>query len=100
MLIDNTEVTYFIDYINKKMHVLDSDSPGRMSLTNAIDPHFQKRLLEQENLLQDIIDFEWFCYGTDGIIASYHDYNFKYVNAKLPWVHKPFLDVMMKRRKG
>lgn len=96
--INNTELEYFIDFITKKMHLLDLDNSGTKTLTNAIDPHFQQALIDQENLLQDIIDFEWLVYATDGIIASYSDYNFKFVNPKLPYLHKPYVDVMKKRR--
>jgi hypothetical protein len=98
MLVGNTEVIYFIDYLGKRVHLLDMNSPGRMSLTNAIDPTFQKKFVEQEQLLKDIIEFDWLCYGTDGIIAAYSNYNFKFVNQKLPWVHQPFVEEMIKRR--
>jgi hypothetical protein len=99
MLVGNTELIYFIDYIGKRIHLLDMNTPGRMSLTNSIDPTFQQKFIDQEQLLNDILDFEWICYGSDGIIASYKNYNFKFVNQKLPWVHKPFLEALAERRK-
>lgn len=98
MIIGNSKIEYFVDYINKKVHLLDLDNFGTRSLTNAICPEFQNKLIEQENLLKDVVDFEWICYGTDGIIASYKEYNFKYCNPKLPYLHEPYKEVMKKRK--
>ena len=98
MKIDDTHFEYYVDYITKKVHLLDLNHFGTQSLTNAICPDFQAKLIEEENLLTDVIDFEWLCYGTDGIIASYKDYNFKFANYKLPYLYPPYLEVMGKRR--
>jgi hypothetical protein len=99
MRVGNTELLYYIDYIAKKVHLLDLDEVGRTSLTNAIDIHFQKEFIEQESLLIDLLDFDWICYATDGIVAIYRDYNFKFLNPKLPYLYKEYLEVMKKRRK-
>jgi hypothetical protein len=98
MKVGNTELLYYIDYVGKRIHLLDMDGQGRTSLTNAIDPTFQKLFVEKEMLMTDILEFDWICYGTDGIIASYSNYNFKYMNPKLPYLHKPFVDIMAERR--
>lgn len=98
MRLGNTSFEYFIDYINKKIHLLDLDQSRTMSLTNAIDPTFQQKLVDAECLLKDVLDFEWLCYGTDGIVASYRNYNFKFANHKLPYLHQPYLEIMTKRR--
>jgi|SRR3954465_9874378 hypothetical protein len=98
MKVGNTELLYYIDYVGKRIHLLDMDGQGRTSLTNAIDPTFQKLFVEQEMLMTDILEFDWICYGTDGIIASYRNYNFKFMNPKLPYLHKPFVDIMAERR--
>lgn len=98
MRVGNTELVYFIDYLGKKIHLLDMDEPGRKTITNAIDPTFQQKLIEQEGLLNDVMDFDWLVYATDGIIASYRNYNFKFVNPKLPYLHQPYLEIMQSRR--
>jgi hypothetical protein len=98
MRVGNTEVLYYIDYIGKRIHLLDLDNAGRRSLTNAIDPTFQKLFIEQEMLMEDVLEFDWICYATDGIIASYKNYNFKYMNPKLPYLHAPFVEIMGQRR--
>jgi hypothetical protein len=98
MKVGNTELLYYIDYVGKRIHLLDMDGQGRTSLTNAIDPTFQKLFVEKEMLMTDILEFDWICYGTDGIIAAYSNYNFKYMNPKLPYLHKPFVDIMAERR--
>jgi hypothetical protein len=97
MKINNTEILYFIDYLNRGIHLLDLDRSGRMSLTNAIDPRFQQALIDHENLLQDVMDFEWYCYGTDGIIAVYRNYNFSFLK-DYSIMHKPFVELMKQRR--
>ncbi len=98
MKIGNTEIEYHIDYVNKKMHILDL-SNGFNKLTNQIDPTYQKLVIEHESLLQDVIDFEWVCYANDGYIASYMNYNFKILNPKLPYLHKPYMDIIQERKK-
>jgi hypothetical protein len=99
MRINNSELEYFIDYINKRIHLLDLDTLGMRSLTNTIDPTFQKMFIEHENLLKDVIDFQWICYATDGLIAEYKNYNFKFIPNEADICHKPFKEKMLARRK-
>jgi hypothetical protein len=99
MKIDNVEFEYFIDYINKKIHLLDSGNVNMKNLINTITPEFQKLFIEKESLLADLIEFEWICYSSDGIIASYNDYSVKLMNPKLPYLHKPFKVLAETRRK-
>jgi hypothetical protein len=98
MRLDNTHFDYYVDYITKKIHLLDLNNFSTMTLTNAMCPEFQAKLIEKESLLSDVIDFEWLCYGTDGLIASYRNYNFKFANSKLPYLYPPYLEKMEKRR--
>jgi hypothetical protein len=100
MRIGNTNIEYHIDYVNKKFHVLDIENSGVAKLTNCIDPTYQKKVIEHENLLQDLLDFEWVCYSPDGYVASYLNYNFKVLSPKLPYLHKPYLDYMQKGKKS
>lgn len=95
MEIDNIELEYFIDYINNKMHLLDSSLNSHTigNLPNVIGTGFQKKLIEKENLLIDVIDFEWICYCPNGVVMAFKDYNLKLISKKLPWLHKPFLTV-------
>jgi hypothetical protein len=96
--INNIEFDYSIDYINRKMHLLDMEYSRKQALFNGINPDFQKRLVEAENLLQDVLTFEWICYGSDGIIAAYSNYNFKYTSPKMPYLNRAYLDIMDERR--
>lgn len=100
MKVGNTEIEFHIDYVNKKFHLVDLDNTGMHKLTNYIDPTYQKKLIEQESLLSDLIDFEWICYSNDGYIASYLNYNFKILSPKVPYLFKPYLDYMQKTKKG
>lgn len=100
MRIGNTQLEYFIDYLNKRVHLLDLDRSGMQTVTNAIDPKFQKRFIRQEHLLSDLLDFQWICYGTDGIVAEYKDYNFSFVPHGDQRTHQPYIEKMMLRRRG
>jgi hypothetical protein len=99
MQVGNVELLYFIDYLNKRIHLMDRTSVGQITLVNTIDPTFQQKMIEQEQLLRDIIDFEWICYGSDGFISSYSNYNFKVLNSKLPYLYKPYLDEVWRNKK-
>jgi hypothetical protein len=98
MLVNNTELVYFIDYLGKRIHILDLNFPGRTKIANAIDPIFQQKVIDEGQLLKDILDFEWFIYAHDGIIGNYKEYNFRLVNPRMPYLHKPYLDEMLQRR--
>lgn len=98
MRINDTELEYFIDYINKIIHLMDLDNSGTRSLTNAIDPTFQKMFIEQESLLKDVYDFKWICYGTDGIITEYRTYNFNFISSHYnELLHEPYVSKMKER---
>lgn len=97
--VKNTDVQYYVDYLNRAIHILDSNKYTHMSLTNAIDPTWQKLLIEQEQLLRDVLDFTWFCYATDGIISIYSNYNFKFVKDHSQ-LHQPYVETMKQRKLG
>jgi hypothetical protein len=99
MRVGHTELEYFIDYINKRIHLFDLDNYGSSTITNSIDPTFQQKLLEQENLLQDVMDFKWICYGTDGIVAEYRNYNFKYISERDSQLYQPYLEKLEGRKR-
>lgn len=98
MRIGDSELEYFVDYLNKRIHILDLDHSGMRTLTNAIDPTFQRKFVEQEHLLSDVLDFQWLCYATDGIIAEYRNYNFKFVPRDERNLHQPYVKKMEERK--
>jgi hypothetical protein len=95
MKIDGIKLQYFIDYLEKRVHLMDMNPVGQ-NLANAMCPDFQKKFVEQEHLLSDVADFEWLLY-VGNLIISYQNYDIKVVNAKLPYVHKPFLKTLEDR---
>lgn len=99
MQIENTEIEYHIDHEQKKLHLLDLDQSGRKSLTNAIGNAFIMSLIEQEHLPLEVFKYEWICYASDGIVASYEGYNFNFKHHSLPYLHKEYLEVMEDRKK-
>jgi hypothetical protein len=97
--VKNTDVEYFVDYINKAIHLLDGNKYTHMTLTNSIDPTWQRLFVEQEALLIDVLDFTWFCYATDGIVSTYSNYNFKFI-ADHTQLHQPYVEIMRQRKAG
>ena len=96
--IKGTKLEYFIDYINKRIHLFDLDNYGSTTLSNNLDPTFQQKLIDQECLLSDVMDFKWICYGTDGIIAEYRNYNFNIISHDMRLTHEPYIEKMKERR--
>lgn len=90
MQLGETQFEYHIDYINKKVHLLDWTQSTNGNLVNNISPDYQKSFIKAEALLQDVIDFDWICYGSDGLITAYKNYNIKILNHKLPYLHRPY----------
>ncbi|MFL6507974.1 MAG: hypothetical protein ACJ704_08560 [Nitrososphaeraceae archaeon] len=95
---EKAPIEYHIDYINKKMHFMDWSQAVTEQLVNIISPDYQKRFIEANALMQDVMDFEWIIYGVDGLIASYKNYNFKILNPKLPYLHKPYKIICESRK--
>jgi hypothetical protein len=98
MIFGNTEIRYHIDYLQKKIHLLDLKERGTKLLINEISPQYQEELVKHEQLLQDVLNFDWYCYLQDGLILLYNDYNTKFVSAKLPYLYSPFVEIMKERR--
>lgn len=90
MKIDNIEIIYFIDYIGRKVHILEV-SKSTQSILNAIGPQFQKELIEKELLLIDVMDFEWLIYALGGLVMAYKDYNLVFVDKTDKKLHSPFI---------
>jgi hypothetical protein len=98
MKVNNVEFEYFIDFDNKKVHLLDSSESIQKTLMNTITPEFQQAVINEMSLSAGLLDFEWLCYSGDGIIASYRDYDVKLVSPKMPYLYKPFQITAADRR--
>lgn len=87
------ELEYYIDYMNRRIHLLDKSYPSTPELLNVITPEFQKQFIENECLLIDVLDFDWFIYASNGIIFSYSAYRLELVNPEEKTLYKPFMNV-------
>lgn len=95
MKIDNIILEYYIDYIGNKIHLLEKRSTSNYdSLVNNIGPEFQKRIIDSENLLIDVIDFEWLLYCSNDLVFTYKDYNLNIVSKTEKRLYGPFLSFL------
>jgi hypothetical protein len=91
------DLEYFVDFLNKRIHLLGKEDRGHLYLANTMSPDFQKRFIEHHNLLEDVLDFEWLCYLKSRIVISYANYGYKWISANHPKLHKSFLQKMVER---
>src|SRR3954466_2323569 len=98
MDLGKVEIDFHVDYINKKVHLLDLNQNTSFGLFDVISPDLKTKFAQDHDFMMDVLTFDWICYGRDGIVCSYDNYNFKYMNPKLPYLHEPYLDEMEKRR--
>lgn len=91
MTYDNTNFDYYVDYVEKRIHIKDHESSQTYSVMNQISPMFQMWLIEEEGLLSDVIAFDWYLYTGSDIVARWSDYTFKFISSTEPSVHKPYL---------
>lgn len=94
MKIDGLELEYFIDYTNKAVHLLSRSRASYQEVLNAISEDFKRRLIEQEQLLIDIFDFDWICYSMTGLIMEYKDYGLLFVSKSDKRLYKPYMSVL------
>jgi hypothetical protein len=94
MRIDNIEIEYFINYIGRSIHILDKTRNHYQNLLNIMSPEFQKRIIEEEQLLSDVFDFDWICYGSGGLIMEFKEYTLVFVSKQDNRLHKPFIGVL------
>jgi hypothetical protein len=97
--INNINLEYFIDYINRRVHILDLEPFGDR-LLNSISPEFMRKFISAENLLIDILEFDWLCYATSGVIFSYKNYNVQFAHSETALIHQPFIEKIKKRGKN
>lgn len=98
MKLKDIEFEYFIDYINKRVHLLNREN-GFKLLSDRIDYRFQKDFIEEESLLVDVIDFDWFLYEVNGIIVLYKNSNYQLVNPVMPFLHKEYVEKLGRNRR-
>jgi hypothetical protein len=91
MRINGVELEYQIDYVGRTFHIKDK---GRYhNLFNVISPEFQMNVIEGENLLLDIIDFDWICYGSNSLVMEFKEYGLVFVSKTDNRLYKPFMSV-------
>ena len=90
MKIDNIELEYHIDYLQRKIHLLDLGPRHSQTLLNIISPEFQKKFVKQEALLIDIVDFDWVLYCGSGLVILYSNYTANIVGKSEKWLYTPF----------
>lgn len=91
MKVESVEVEIHVEHKEKRIHVLELSPPSYNGLHNSIGPEFQKKLIEQANLLIDVLDFEWICYGAGGVILTYKDYGLQLGNGNPNALHWAFV---------
>lgn len=89
-------VQIFIDPDNRRIHVLDQDAEGTMSVTNGID-QIQQEILEKHRLDGEINDWQWVLYGTDGVVSVFEQGQFKIAPGGI--LHWPFFEVCYERHR-
>lgn len=94
MLVGELELEYYIDYLEKRFHLLEKDRMMFRGLPNLIDSDFQRKIIKQENLLLGVLDFEWVLYCSSGLVMTYKDFNLQLMPKYEKWLHRPFLDVI------
>lgn len=94
MKIENVDLELFIDYIGKTVHLLEISRSPYSALLNEISPEFQKKVIEKGLLLMDVLDFDWFCYASSGLVMEYKDYGLLFVSKNENRLHKPFIGVL------
>jgi hypothetical protein len=93
MRINNIEVEYFVDYVGRGIHILDKSRAHYQNLLNEMSPDFQMNFIEGENLLMDVMEFDWICYGSGGLIMEFKEYGLVFVPKNDKRLHKPFMGV-------
>lgn len=98
MEIGGINLEYYIDYINRRVHILDRERIGN-KLVNTISPQWMEEFIQHENLLIGLMDFDWLCYATNGIILLYKDYNIQIVSSDTSLIYRPYVEYMKNKGK-
>lgn len=98
MKIEDVNFDFHVDYINKKVHLLEREKSGiNQGLTNVISTDFQIQLVVKEFLLRDVIDFDWVLYCSNGLIFAFKNYSLNFVSRTEKWLYEPFTAVLAHR---
>lgn len=86
-----------LDLERRIVHVLDLDRGG-MTVTNGIDQIQPMIAFRYE--LGDINTWQWWLYGTDGVVCAYdrNSREYKSITDEEQW-HPDFRDIMLERAK-
>lgn len=84
-----------VDRDRQIVHVLDLDLGG-MSVTNGIDGI--RSLIAEEYGLGEVSSWQWWIYGSDGVVCSYDGVTFEAVMEPKRW-HPDFASIMLARRR-
>jgi hypothetical protein len=93
MRIENVEIEYMVDYINRCVHMADKSRHQFQGLLNVMSPEFQTNVIEGEGLLIDVMDFDWICYGSGGLIMEFKECGLVFVSKEDNRLHKPYMNV-------
>lgn len=94
----NVKFEYHIDYINKRLHLLNIDH--RRKISDVIGLDFQAEFIKAEKLLIDILDFDWYLYESQGIIVLYKNSSYFLTSHLMPYLHKDYLNKLAQRGKN
>jgi|1185.fasta_scaffold77493_3 hypothetical protein len=90
MIINDIKFDYYINYLGKSVHLLDLSNSHFKTLLNAMCADFQKKLIEEEALLQDVLGFDWICYGQSGLIMEFNKYGLQFISKGDKRLHAPY----------
>jgi hypothetical protein len=93
--INNVSFSYHIDYINRRIHLLEAKGNSvYQSLANAMSPQFKKQVIDQELLLEDTIEFEWIVYSFGGLVLRSIGFSLDIVSKEETYLHKAYLEAI------
>ena len=58
-----------------------------------MSPEFQMNVIEGEQLLIDVLDFDWICYGSGGLIMEFKESGLMFVSKDDKRLYKPYMRV-------
>jgi hypothetical protein len=95
MRIKNISFTYFIDYLGRRIHLLEAKGNSvYQSLANSMSPQFKNELIESEALLMDVKEFDWIIYSYGGLILSHTGYSMSILSKSEDCLYQPYLEAI------
>ena len=87
-----------VDIINKIVHLLDTDHPKGITLTNSISDDLMEQV--QSRIPISILNYRVWTYHTDGISCEYSNGKFKYKSLDDSLIPPEFSKVLKDRRRS